>query len=262
VAEDLQVAVLTGAAGGIGVGVAQKLIDEGMAVVGVSRDPEKLKALEKTIGNPERFSTLAVDLLEDDAPTRVVDFAVQKWGRINFLINNAGIGKPTPVHETDDKTLDYFLDLMLRAPFRLIREALPHIPYGGGIVNVTSTYVILGGRRGGPYSAAKGGLWALTTHLAVEYGMRGIRSNCVAPGVIQTEMVGDRWYEERFQRVNADTTPYPRLGTVEDVAATIAFLCSPGAEFINGQQIVVDGGWSTTKFLSERMLTSKYLPPD
>ena len=163
---------------------------------------------------------------------------------------------------TDDALLDSFLDVMLRAPFRLCREAIGHMGPGCGIVNVTSTYAVIGGRRGGAYSAAKGGLTSLTEHIACDYGPKGIRANCVAPGVTMTDMVRHRFDDEMFKRVNVETTPFPRLGEVEDIASTIAFLCSPGAGFINGQTIVVDGGWTTTKYMSDRALRTTWVEPD
>ena len=102
-----------------------------------------------------------------------MDLAVDRWGHIDFLINNAGVGSPKPLHETDDETLDYFLGLMLRAPFRLARDVLPHMGPGSAIINITSTFAVVGGLRGGAYSAAKGGLTALTTHIACQYGRIG-----------------------------------------------------------------------------------------
>ncbi|MBY0422098.1 MAG: SDR family oxidoreductase [Parvularculaceae bacterium] len=159
-----------------------------------------------------------------------------------------------------DAMLDQFLGVMLRAPFRLSRDAIVHMKPGSAIINVTSTFAVVGGRRGGAYSAAKGGLTALTQHIACEYGATGIRCNAVAPGVTYTELVAHRFKDERFVRMNVEMTPYPRLGTVEDMAGTIAFLCSDDGAFINGQTIVVDGGWSSTKFLSERALTSDWTP--
>ncbi len=256
----MQVAIITGAGSGIGWGTALKFHDMGMAVVGVGRDPEKLARLEAEIADPTRVATLAVDITRDEAPRRIVDLAVERWGRIDFLINNAGAGSPKPLHETDDEMLDYFLGLMLRAPFRLARDAIVHMKPGSAIINISSTFAMIGGRRGGAYSAAKGGLTALTTHIACQYGAQGIRCNAVAPGVTVTPMVEHRLEDEMFQRINVDMTPYPRLGTVEDIASTIAFLCSPGGAYINGQTIVVDGGWSSTKYLSERALTSDWTP--
>jgi NAD(P)-dependent dehydrogenase (short-subunit alcohol dehydrogenase family) len=260
----MQVAIVTGASSGIGFGCATKLAQVGMAVLGVGRDENRLaelaKALEQSTGDPERAATLAVDLTDDDAPRRIVDLAVTRWGHIDFLINNAGVGNPKPLDETDDETLDYFLNLMLRAPFRLARDVLPHMSPGSAIINVTSTFAVVGGLRGGAYSAAKGGLTALTTHIACQYGSQGIRCNAVAPGVTQTPMVERRLQDKRFLKMNTEMTPHQRLATVDDIASTIAFLCSQGGSFINGQTIVVDGGWSSTKYLSDFALTSEWVP--
>lgn len=153
----MQVAIITGAGSGIGLATARMLHDTGIAVVGIGRDPAKLKALEETIGHPERFAALSVDITAKDAPKLIVDQALERFGRIDFLVNNAGIGSPKPLHETDDDMLDHFLDIMLRAPFRLAREVIPHMQAGSGVVNVTSTFAMIGGKRGGAYSAAKGG---------------------------------------------------------------------------------------------------------
>lgn len=255
----MQVAIVTGASSGIGFGCATKLAGTGMAVLGTGRDPERLAELEKAVDAPDRIATLAVDLTADDAPQQIVTTAVQRWGRIDFLVNNAGIGSPKPLHETDDETLDHFLGIMLRAPFRLARDVVPHMRSGSAIINVTSTFAVVGGLRGGAYSAAKGGLTALTTHIACQYGPQGIRCNAVAPGVTLTPMVEQRLEDDRFRKINTEMTPYPRLGRVEDIASTVAFLCSDGGSFINGQTIAVDGGWSSTKYLSDFALTSQWM---
>jgi meso-butanediol dehydrogenase / (S,S)-butanediol dehydrogenase / diacetyl reductase len=252
-------AIITGAGSGIGLATAKMLHAAGDAIVGVGRSADKLAGLRDAIGDSDRIATVAVDITDDDGPKRIVDFALEKFGRIDTLVNNAGLGSPTPLLDTDDATLDLFLDVMLRAPFRLCREAVAHMGAGGCVVNVTSTFAMIGGKRGGPYSAAKGGLKSLTEHMAVEYGPLGIRSNCVAPGVTMTDMVRHRFEDETFKRVNVETTPYPRLAEAEDVASAIAFLCGPGGEMINGQSIVVDGGWTRTKYLSPRALTSKWV---
>lgn len=257
-----QVAIITGAGSGIGLETARMLHEQGMAIIGVGRSADKLKVLEATIADADRLATISVDISADDAPKQIVNLALDRFGRIDFLINNAGLGSPKPLDETDDAMLDEFLGVMLRAPFRLCREAIPHMQSGSGVVNVTSTFAMIGGKRGGAYSAAKGGLKSLTEHMACEYGPRGIRSNCVAPGVTMTDMVRHRFEDETFQRVNVETTPYPRLGEVADIASTIAFLCSPGAEMINGQTITVDGGWTKTKYLSPRVLNSVWSDPE
>ncbi|HEY7053897.1 MAG TPA: SDR family oxidoreductase [Mycobacterium sp.] len=255
----MQVAIVTGASSGIGLGCATKLAAAGMAVLGVGRDRARLAELESAIGDPDRIATLAVDLTADDAPQQIVDLAVGRWDHVDFLINNAGVGSPKPLHETDDESLDYFLNLMLRAPFRLTREVLPHMPPGSAIVNVTSTFAVVGGLRGGAYSAAKGGLTALTKHIACQYGPQGIRCNAVAPGVTLTPMVEKRLQDERFRKINVEMTPHQRLGRIDDIASTVVFLCSEGGSFINGQTIVVDGGWSSTKYLSDFALDSEWI---
>lgn len=257
-----KVAIITGAGSGIGLETAQMLHAQGMAVIAVGRSADKLKALEDTLSDPARLTTISVNIMADDAPAHIVQQTLDRFGRIDFLINNAGLGSPKPLDETDDAMLDEFLGVMLRAPFRLCREAIPHMQAGSGIVNVTSTYAMIGGKRGGAYSAAKGGLKSLTEHMACEYGPRGIRSNCVAPGVTMTEMVRHRFADETFKRVNVETTPYPRISEVKDVAGVIAFLCSPAGEMMNGQTLTVDGGWTKTKYLSPRALTSVWSDPE
>lgn len=254
----MKVAIITGAGSGIGLETARQMHASGMAVVGVGRSQDKLDTLVETLtadaGNSDRVAAISADITATDAPKQIVEFALERFGKINFLVNNAGIGSPKPLHETDDDTYDYFMDIMLRAPFRLCREVIGHLGDGDAIVNITSTYAEIGGRRGGAYSAAKGGLRSLTEHMACEYGPQGIRSNCVAPGVTMTDMVKDRMNDKAFVRTNVQTTPYPRLGSAEEVAGTIAFLCSPAAGAINGQTIVVDCGWTKTKYLDPEVL--------
>lgn len=254
-------AIITGAGSGIGFGCALKLAEAGFSIFGVGRDSQKLAELEAAIADSEKIATLAVDITADDAPKKIVDAAVKRFGKITALINNAGIGKPRPLHETDDAWLDYNLALMLRAPFRLSREVLPHMPVGSAIINVTSTFAVVGGMHGGAYSVCKAGMTGLTQHIAARYGAQGIRCNAVAPGVTPTPMTEGRYEDPAFKKMNNEMTPHTRLGTVNDIASTVAFLCSPGGSFINGQVIVVDGGWSSTKYLSEFGLKSLWIMP-
>ncbi len=259
----MKVAIITGAGSGIGLATAQMLHQAGCAVLGVGRDKAKLAALEKALSSdPARVATISVDVTADNAPKQIVDAALGRWGRIDYLVNNAGVGSPKPLHECEDDQLDSFLGIMLRAPFRLCREVIPHMGEGASVVNITSTYAHIGGKRGGAYSAAKGGLKSLTEHMACEYGPRGIRSNCVAPGVTRTEMVAHRFEDEAFKRINVETTPFPRLAEPEDVASMIAFLCSDASMMVNGQSIVVDGGWTATKYLSPRVTSTTWVDPD
>ena len=253
----MKTALITGAGSGIGLATALKLLEADVAVVGVGRSEGKLEGLLAAAGERRHLvATLAVDITEKDAPDRSVGLALERFGRLDYLVNNAGVGSPKPVHETDDDMLDAGLDLMLRAPFRFTRSALEAMPVGGSIVNVSSTYALVGGLRGGVYSAAKAGLLGLTSHVACQYGSSGIRCNAVAPGVIPTDMTRHRLDDEGFKRMNHDMTPAKGWGTVEDVANVIAFLCSDKSQWVNGQVIAIDGGWSSTKFLTEAALSA------
>ena len=253
----MKVALITGAGTGIGRASTLEFLEAGVAVVVLGRRQSRLEELVADAGDRrDMIAMIAADATDDDAPARAVELALSRFGRLNYLVNNAGLGSPKPVHESDDAFLDQNLDLMLRAPFRFTREAVKVMGPESCIINVSSTYALTGGLRGGAYSAAKAGLLGLTTHVACQYGSAGIRCNAVAPGAIDTEMTSDRMRSETFQRMHAEMTPSTRAGTVADVAHMIVFLCSDKAGWINGQCIAVDGGWASTKFLSERALTA------
>lgn len=252
-----KVAIITGASGGVGLSCARRFVASGSKVVAVGRNLKNLEKVREELG-PGNVEVLSHDVSNDSAPAAIVGAAARRWGRLDFLINNAGLGKPKPLHETSDLELDDFLDVMLRAPFRISREAVQHMPKGGAIINISSTFAIAGGLRGGAYSAAKAGLDGLTRHIACQYGAQGIRSNSVAPGLIQTDMTQSRMTDEGFRRMHVELTPHRRLATVADVSSMVVFLCSEHGEFINGETIVIDGGWSTTRYLSDRARLSRW----
>jgi NAD(P)-dependent dehydrogenase (short-subunit alcohol dehydrogenase family) len=252
---DRQVAIVTGAAGGIGEAIVRRLGEQGVAVVGTGRSASKLEALASALPDDMAFGFAAADIVDTDAPRAIVDHAIATFGRIDYLVNNAGAGVWAPVHETSDAVLDEVIGISLRAPFRLCREVLPHMGRGSAIVTIGSTFGIMGGMDGGIYCAVKAGLTGLTQTMAAQYGERGIRSNIVAPTVVRTAMTDAAWEYPAFQRINQGLTPFYRDCLPDDIAHAVAFLCSDRAEFINGQVIAVDGGWSTT-----RMINSRFLP--
>jgi 3-oxoacyl-[acyl-carrier protein] reductase len=249
------VLLVTGASSGLGDGIARRFAAGGYRVVAVARRKERLEALAKELSPTTAIVTLAADVTSADAPERAVELAMKSFGRLDCLVNNAGAGKWAPVHQTDDATLNEVIDTSLKAPFRFCRAALPVMRAGASIINIGSVFGILGGLDGGVYCAAKAGLIGLTQALAVQYGTKGIRSNIVAPGVIKTDMTKDYWDAPGFRRLNQEMTPSDREGTVADVANAVYFLASDEGSFINGQTLSLDGGWSTTKFLSHEALT-------
>lgn len=255
------VLLITGASAGIGDGIARYFGERGYNIVAVARRKEKLEALKKDLAGTAEVEIFAGDVSDPDVPTNAVKLAMDKFGRLDVLINNAGSAKWMPVAQCDDDVLEEVIAISIRGPFRFSREALKVMKPGSCILNVSSTYALIGGMNGGAYSVAKAGLVGLTTTMAADYGALGIRSNMVAPGVVRTDMTDAAWDLPFFQRLNQEMTPMDRDCTVEDVAATCFFLASKEGSFINGQNIAVDGGWSTTKYLGNEALTWDRVPP-
>ncbi|HSW12939.1 MAG TPA: SDR family oxidoreductase [Solimonas sp.] len=249
--------LITGASAGIGEAVARRFAAGGFRIVAVARRPDRLAELAKSLSAITEVQTLALDVTTTDAPQRAVDLAMQQFGRLDCLVNNAGSGKWAPVHETDDGMLNEVIEISLKAPFRFARAALGVMKAESSIISVGSVFGTLGGLNGGIYCAVKAGLVGLTQTLAAQYGASGIRANLVAPGVIKTDMTRDYWDAPGFQRINQEMTPFNRDGTVEDIANTIHFLASKEGSYINGQTIALDGGWSTTKYLSYEALVAE-----
>lgn len=251
-----KVAIITGAGSGVGQSLAHMLAAQNIAIVAVGRSLAPLEALRRELADLTDVAVLAADITAEDAPKQAVSMAMERFSRLDYLVNNAGIGKPMPLDETTDEMLDLFLNVHLRAPFRFCREALAVMGDGAAIVNLASTAAVIGILRSGAYAAAKAGVIGMSKHMAAQYGPRGIRTNVVAPGVLETPMTEYAWATARFKRMNFDMTPLNRTGTASDAAGAIAFLLSDAARFITGQVLVVDGGWSSTKFLSESAATA------
>ena len=248
------VVVVTGASAGIGAAIARRFAAGGFRIVAVARRKERLEQLANELAPITAVEILANDVTATDAPERAVELAMNTFGRLDCLVNNAGAGRWAPVHETDDAMLEEVLAVSFKAPFRFCRAALRVMGAGSSIINVGSVFGLVGGLNGGVYCAVKAGLIGLTQTLAAQYGERGIRSNLVAPGVIKTDMTKDYWDAPAFRRINQEMTPSDRDGTTEDVANAVFFLASDQGSYINGQTLALDGGWSTTKYLTQQAL--------
>jgi 3-oxoacyl-[acyl-carrier protein] reductase len=234
-----RVAIVTGAARGIGRATTLRLVSDGWSVVAVDR------AAIADVEREDRIYPLSCDLTIPDAPRDIIAKAMDRFEAVSLLVNNAGIAGARPVDETDDSNLSRIMEINFTVPFRMSREALRVMQPGSSIVHVASVVNFRATPATSAYTASKAALAGLTRQMAGEYGPRGIRCNAVAPGLVETELTADKLRSDaNYRRIWADGTPWPRLGRPDDIAAAIAFLSSPDAAFVNGHTLVVDGGWS------------------
>lgn len=254
------VLLVTGASAGIGVAIAKRYAAGGYRIVLVARRKDKLDALASELAPLTDVEVFAADVSEPGVPEKAVAHAMERFGRLDVLINNAGSAKWAPVHDCDDQTLEEVIAVSIRGPFRFSREALKVMKPGSSVVHIGSTYGLIGGLNGGAYSVAKAGLVGLTTTMAAQYGALGIRTNLVAPGVVRTDMTEAAWDMPFFQRLNQEMTPADRDCTVDDIANMAFFLSSKEGSFVNGQSIAVDGGWSATKYLCDEAIAAERKP--
>ena len=248
---EAKIAVVTGAGSGIGRATALRLCEEGAQVL--VADINRAGAEETVgMGDGAKLAALEVDVTDADAPARLLSACQDAFGVPDIFVNNAGIGASRATHETDDESLDRFLDVNFRSGFRISREMLNSWlaqDVRGVIIHLASVFGKVGFPTSSVYSATKAALIGLTQNQAADYGPRGIRVNAIAPGVIRTPINAERLDNNGwFRSTLLDATPLGRFGAPEDIAAAIAFLCSDDAAFITGQVLAVDGGWSSTKF--------------
>lgn len=234
-------AVVTGGARGIGLGCARRLAEAGAGVVIVDLDGKELDRQAAALDG-ELFP-LALDLREPTAPAAIVERALSETGRLDILVNNAGIYPTSPLTDTTDETWRSVLDLNVDAQFRLIREAAPALPAGGGaIVNVAST---AGFRAGGGgqahYVTSKHAVIGLTKSAAAELAPRSIRVVAVAPNLTLTPGIESILDPDAIEELGR-RLPLGRAGLPDDVARVVLFLVSDLAAFVTGTTVVVDGG--------------------
>lgn len=238
--------LVTGAAAGIGAGIADRFSEAGFAV-GVF-DIDAAGAARKTDELRECAPALAItgDVGREEDAKRAVDATVAEFGRLDVLVNNAGIEVGGSVKDLTAADWDCQMNVNLRGVFLMCRSALPHLcRQGGSIVNIASVHAFLSWPDSAAYDAAKSGLIGLTRAMALDHGRDGIRVNAICPGYIQTPLM-DRWLdslpdrEETLRQVRS-FHPVGRIGTPRDIAEAAFFLASEAASFISGTTLVVDG---------------------
>lgn len=238
--EKARVVLISGGSRGLGAAFVEDFHARGWNVATFSRTPSEMV---ERLGASPRFLWREVDATDVAASSRFVDEVAARFGRIDALINNAGIAVDGVLPLMTWEDIDRVLAVNLRAAIHLTRASLRVLlrqREGGSIINVSSII----GQRGysglSVYSATKAALDGLTRSLAREMGPRGIRVNSVAPGYLETEMSSSLSEEQKKQIIRR--TPLGRLGTVDDVTGLVRYLVSPEARFVTGQTIVVDGG--------------------
>jgi 3-oxoacyl-[acyl-carrier protein] reductase len=233
-------ALVTGASGSIGGGIARVLHRQG-AVVGISGT--RREALDKLAGElGSRVHVLPCDLSKSEEVEALVPAAEKAMERVDILVNNAGLNRDALFVRIKDEDWEQVLAVNLTAAFRLSRAAVfPMMRRRGGrIVNITSIVGVTGNAGQGNYTAAKAGLIGMSKSLAQEVASRGVTVNCVAPGFVKSAMTDA--LNEKLRQAILDKVPIGRLGTAEDVAAAVAYLASNEAAWVTGQTLHINGG--------------------
>ncbi len=242
--------MVTGASRGIGRAIVERFLTEGANVLMTQRSIASGEAAQAELAQEHsgRVAFRAADIRDSASVSRLMDAAVERFGALDILCNNAGIGLLRAVHETSDEEYELVMDTNVRGVFLACREAIPQMlaKGAGSIVNIGSVAGSVGFEKDAAYCASKGAVLALTRQMALDYSSRGIRVNCVCPGFVETEMM------RRFIDSHADPAPvreqiiamHPigRVGRPEEVAAAAAFLASDDASFVTGASLAVDGG--------------------
>jgi NAD(P)-dependent dehydrogenase (short-subunit alcohol dehydrogenase family) len=243
-----RVAIVTGAANGLGRAIAEALQRAGALLALVDVDAEGLDRTAAELKGGE-VETFVADLAEPNQTRGIPGAVADRFGRIDILVNNAGV---RDVYSVEDLPLDRWqrtLDINLTAPFLLCQGVVPHMRKQGKgrIVNIASIAAELGFKDRSAYNASKAGVVMLTKSLALELAADGICCNAISPGIIETSLNRHYFDEEPLRTTIVSNTPAGRWGQPPEIAGPVVFLCSDEASFINGVTLPVDGGWLAGK---------------
>ena len=238
-----QIALVTGASRGIGAAIAQTLGQQGAAVIGTatsSAGAEKISAALKEAGI--KGTGIALDVNNAEQIETVLNQITEQFGTVSILVNNAGITKDTLMMRMSDEDWDAVISTNLSSIYRMSKAVLRPMMKArtGRIISISSVVGHMGNAGQANYAAAKAGMSGFSKSLAAEVGSRNITVNCVAPGFIDTDMTAELPEDIKTQML--DRIPLNRLGNVNEIAATVAFLASPNAAYISGETIHVNGG--------------------
>ncbi|MDZ5811465.1 SDR family NAD(P)-dependent oxidoreductase [Halorubrum sp. AD140] len=238
---DGKVAVITGGSTGIGRASAVKYLEYGADVVIANRSSETGQATAKELG----CDFVQCDVADYDQVKALVEATVEDYGRLDAMVNNAGIGR---VGTVEEMALDDWHDVMrinLNGVMHGTRAALPHLKESeGSIVNIASIYGLVAGPSATAYAAAKGAIVNFTRSVAVDYAKQNVRVNSICPGFVETPMTDPAFGEEEFYEYVHGQTPMGRVAQPEEIAGLAMFLASDEASYITGANIPVDGGWT------------------
>jgi NAD(P)-dependent dehydrogenase (short-subunit alcohol dehydrogenase family) len=240
-------AIITGAGSGIGQAIALIFSEEGAKVVVADLNEERG---EETVNQIKEKGGEAIfvktDVSNSEDINKMVETCLNNFSQVDILVNNAGIHKSLPLTETSEEDWDKILKINLKGVFLGSKRVIPEmLKQGKGkIINTASIAGLVGFEKSSAYCAAKGGVISLTKEMALEYASKKININCVAPGVIKTSMTKEMLNNSEVKENLSKSTPYPRLGEPEDIAYAALYLASDESDFVTGETLVVDGGWT------------------
>ncbi len=240
------VAIVTGAAGGIGRWLAAGLGAAGASLLVTDVDGPALEELEASLrAAGVEASAFVADLADDEAPNEIVTAAVQRFGAVHVVVNNAAVNKRMPVLEMDRETWDRIVAVNLRAPYFLSQRAAREMiaqGAGGAIVSLSSLNVAYALEHVAVYGATKAGISQLTRHMALEWAEHGIRVNAIAPGFMDTPLAAPIWADPEMRRWIHNRVPLERPGQPSELIGACLLLVSEAGSFLTGQTLIVDGG--------------------